>query len=148
MEHIKVDNINLEELTRIHLLCDKDFIPALSSRVDIKDYCVKLRNRANLITLNQGTEIIGLVAVYTNDQQKRIAYISSVCILKQYREKGFSKVLLKETIKYSSSIGMQRIHLEVGINNIPAIRLYESLGFNPIEKKTETQIMELILPKE
>jgi ribosomal protein S18 acetylase RimI-like enzyme len=65
--------------------------------------------------------------------------------LKQYRGNGLSKVLLREAIKYSSLIGMQRIQLEVGLKNFSAIRLYKSIGFETIEVRIETQIMELIL---
>ena len=143
---IKLNNINLTELIKIHQLCDKDFVPKLSSRVNIEDYCKKLFNNANFVTINSDEKIIGLVAIYTNNFQTKEAYISSVCLLKEYRGKGLSKVLISETIKYTVSLGMEIIRLEVGIENETAKKLYESFNFYMVERRgNDTQIMELKL---
>ena len=50
---IEVNRINLSELIELHTLCDKDFIPPLSDRVDIRSYCEKLVINAELITSPQ-----------------------------------------------------------------------------------------------
>lgn len=143
---IKLNNINLIELIKIHQLCDNDFVPKLSSRVNIDDYCKKLFNNANFVTINSDEKVIGLVAIYTNNFQTKEAYISSVCLLKEYRGKGLSKVLISETIKYTASLGMEIIRLEVGIENETARKLYESFNFYMVERRgNDTQIMELKL---
>lgn len=142
-----INKINLNELIEIHLLCDKDFVPALSSRVSIPDYCKKLHTHADIISLIHKNKTIGLVAVYANNKKERTAYISSVCMLKEFRGKGYSRLLLENAIVYVKLKELNYIHLEVGLENVPAISLYESLGFIQIKKDLVTQIMELVINK-
>jgi ribosomal-protein-alanine acetyltransferase len=55
--------------------------------------------------------------------------ITNVEIKEGYRGRGLSKMLLKELIKTGRSIGGKQFTLEVRAGNMPAIALYESLGF-------------------
>lgn len=145
---VLINKINLNELIEIHLLCDEDFVPALSSRVSIPEYCKKLHAHADIISLMHNKKTIGLVAVYANNQQERTAYISSVCMIKEFRGKGYSRLLLESTIEYVKLKELKFIHLEVGLENLPAISLYESFGFIHIKKGLLTQIMELVINKQ
>lgn len=129
METIRINKIDLGELERIHLLCDEDFIPKLSLRVNIKEYCKKIFNLSEIITIESGNNIAGLTSIYTNDMVGHQAYISSMCILKEFRGMGFSRTLMNESIKLAIKKKMRFIRLEVGINNVAAIKLYESFDF-------------------
>ncbi len=60
------------------------------------------------------------------------ADIQSVYTLKEYRQKGFAKTLLKNAITDCENRGMQKIFLEVRENNFSAIKLYQSFGFKQI----------------
>ena len=62
--------------------CDADFVPLLSSRVEIKNYAKKIINKATRFEAWSGDTLLGLVAAYYNDQEKRIAYITSISVLK------------------------------------------------------------------
>jgi ribosomal protein S18 acetylase RimI-like enzyme len=50
-------------------------------------------------------------------------------VLAAYRGQGIGHSLLKAAIIRSWDIGLERIELEVRVDNQPAIALYESLGF-------------------
>ena len=63
-----------EHLTR----CDTDFVPPLSGRVEINDYVQKIFGKATTFEAWSSGALVGLVATYCNDQEKRIAYI---CLL-------------------------------------------------------------------
>jgi ribosomal protein S18 acetylase RimI-like enzyme len=47
----------------------------------------------------------------------------------QFRRKGIGEQLVIKTINTSKEIGLERIELEVYKSNIPAIKLYEKIGF-------------------
>jgi [ribosomal protein S18]-alanine N-acetyltransferase len=51
-----------------------------------------------------------------------------------HRGKGFGKALMKACVDDLRSDGAKRIVLEVSVENAGAIRLYESLGFQKIER--------------
>ncbi len=71
-------------------------------------------------------------------------YINNVVIDKNYRGKGYSKILMEALLKEGRSKGIDEYTLEVRVSNTPAIKLYEGLGFvsegirkNFYEKPTE-----------
>ncbi len=53
-----------------------------------------------------------------------------VFVLTEYRRRGIGRSLMEEVVSYSYP---NKLSLEVLINNIPAIKLYESLGFVKVE---------------
>lgn len=60
--------------------------------------------------------------------------ICSIATDKNFRGKGFAERLLKESIEEMKLNGISSILLYVNINNQPAIRLYEKIGFQKISK--------------
>lgn len=109
--------------------CDASFVPPLSDRVVISDYAQKLANNATLFEAWTGDTLVGLVAAYCNDQEKRIAYITSVSVLNEWVGKGIAAYLMNQCIKYAKTSGMLQIRLEVASTNAPAIKLYMKSGF-------------------
>lgn len=60
------------------------------------------------------------------------AELNNIVIKKQYRKKGYSKVLLHELINISKKNNCKKINLEVNLENIPAINLYKSFNFENV----------------
>ncbi len=119
-----------EEALVTHLrACDADFIPPLSSRVEISDYAKKIVGHANRFEAWSGRVLVGLVAAYCNDQDKLTAYITSVSLLKEWTGKGIGSRLMEQCIEYAKSLGIRQIDLEVATDNTSAIRFYETCGF-------------------
>ena len=58
--------------------------------------------------------------------------IGSIAVLPEYRRKGIAAELLKGLIKSCEKAETEDIYLEVRVSNIPAIKLYESFGFEII----------------
>jgi ribosomal protein S18 acetylase RimI-like enzyme len=109
--------------------CDADFVPPLSGRVEIKDYAKKIINKATRFEAWSDGTLLGLLAAYCNDQEKRIAYISSVSVQKEWMGKGIAARLMSRCVEHAKASGMWQISLEVAGGNAPAIRLYEKSGF-------------------
>jgi ribosomal-protein-alanine N-acetyltransferase len=55
--------------------------------------------------------------------------ISSIAIDKNYRGKGLAEELLKESIEEMKLNKISSILLYVNVNNLPALKLYEKIGF-------------------
>lgn len=109
--------------------CDADFVPRLSDRVEIAEYAKKIAGKAMRFEAWSGNELVGLVAAYCNDREKRIAYITSVSVLREWTGKGIAASLMQQCIEHAKTSGMRQISLEVAGNNAPAIKLYEKSGF-------------------
>lgn len=120
-----------------HLLyCDAYFVPPLSGRVEISSYAQKMVDKATRFEAWASGTLAGLVAAYDNNQEKRIAYITSVSVLKEWTGQGIAERLMNQCVEYVKASGMWQIRLEVAAENTPAIKLYEKSGF--VAGKTNT----------
>jgi GNAT superfamily N-acetyltransferase len=60
----------------------------------------------------------------------RVGYVKRVIVLPEYRKLGLARQSMQYIIEYArSELSLTAIDLHVWEENIPAIRLYESLGF-------------------
>jgi ribosomal protein S18 acetylase RimI-like enzyme len=107
--------------------CNKNFIPALSARVNITDYATKILQHSITFEAWSSDTLIGLVAVYLN--QLPIGFISSVSLLSSYQKQGVAQKLLEQCKEYAVTNGFSELQLEVEVNNIKAIKLYTKNGF-------------------
>ncbi|MCC6004758.1 MAG: ribosomal protein S18-alanine N-acetyltransferase [Thermofilum sp.] len=64
-------------------------------------------------------------------EDKRL-HIHSIAVIEGFRGKGIGKKLLEETVKLANNVGVKEIYLEVKTQNIPAITLYEKMGFKRV----------------
>jgi len=108
---------------------NKQFVPLLSSRVDIEAYAHKIFDNTYRMEAWDSTELVGLVATYCNDSERMIAYITNVSVFTDWAGKGLGSDLLQRTVLHMQSIGLAQIRLEVDRNNVTAMRLYERAGF-------------------
>lgn len=55
--------------------------------------------------------------------------ITNVAVAEKFRRRGIGRALMEYMLKEAALLGMESMTLEVRVSNIPAISLYESLGF-------------------
>jgi mycothiol synthase len=82
----------------------------------------------------------GVIAAYVNcwlDPLNRIGDFGPVGARSAYRRQGLTRAVLLEGLRRFQARGMQRACVSTGVNNTPAIRLYESIGFVPVNKYLE-----------
>lgn len=151
MEHfdlnieISVNSINFKNLLDLLIKCDSDFVPALSSYVDIKLYCKKLHKKAEIISAKVDKRIAGITAIYCNNQKTRIAYISLLCVDSKYRNKGIAKIMLKKAVQLALQKDMVVIRVQTSVYNSNAINLYYSQGYFFESKREFTIFMRKLL---
>jgi ribosomal protein S18 acetylase RimI-like enzyme len=114
-----------------HLLraCDSHFVPPLSQRVDIDAYAAKLALHARQATAWQDGGLVGLVALYCNDLDRRTAFITSVSVEPGHARRGIAGRLLDEALAIARGAGMRAVELEVDGANDAALALYRKHGF-------------------
>lgn len=126
-------------------VCDENFLPPLSHRVNIKDYAKKLKRNSIRFEAWSGNTLIGMVAIYCNDN--RLAYISSVSVLNDWTGKGIARKLMRQCIENVKKKGVQQLSLEVNQENFVAIELYEKSGFIMNKISGEFIVMNLFLDR-
>lgn len=132
---IRINMATVDEISSHLTRCSGNYNPPLRTRVNIKDYSMKIRSKAITFEAMSGGKLEGLVAAYFNDAAGRTGFITNVSVTEQFTGKGIATVLLRECIRYAGENDVERISLEVSEDNAVALRLYERLGFSRCDEK-------------
>jgi ribosomal protein S18 acetylase RimI-like enzyme len=68
------------------------------------------------------------------DPVNRIGELGEVGTVPAYRRRGLMRPALVECLRRMQACGMERACVSTGIENWPAIRLYESIGFKAVNE--------------
>ncbi|MGM9516468.1 GNAT family N-acetyltransferase [Roseateles sp. DB2] len=121
--------------------CDADFMPPLSSRLDLHAYASKLVQRAQRAELWHGSLLVGLVAIYANGEPGTEAFVTSVSLEPAWRGQGWADRLLDAACEQARAAGLAGVSLEVHCDNASAIRLYERHHFVPGDRHAQNLLM-------
>jgi mycothiol synthase len=96
-----------------------------------------------IIFFQDGSRVAGYCWTFVMPRHEAsVGIISMIGIHPDYRSRRLGRPLLQESLRYLASQGVAAVELEVDSANLPAIRLYHSLGF---EKVAESQWFEASL---
>jgi ribosomal protein S18 acetylase RimI-like enzyme len=79
----------------------------------------------------------GVIAAYVNgwiDPVNKIGDFGPVGALQAYRRQGLTRAVLIEGLHRMKSYGMDRVCISTGVSNVPAKQLYESIGFEIVNR--------------
>ena len=141
----KIKKSTEEEIFSHLKKCKNDFNPPLDSKVNIREYSIKLFDNAITFEAWIGNILIGLVAAYFNDMENHSGYITNVSLTKEYIGRGIASKLLSMCINYGKQHNFKKIHLEVLKGNSKAILLYQRHGFIEFDEKDNFMLMKLEL---
>lgn len=113
--------------------------------IDLDAYLRRLDERAEIHADHEGARCRGLVAFYCNNTATRQAYITLVLVAPQDRASGLGRALVSAVLDTCRSRGFATCGLEVRGDNLPALALYESLGFTLVEQRAGKQLLEMTL---
>ena len=77
--------------------------------------------------------IIAICLIDFNEEDLDGICISCLCVKKEYRHKGLGRKILSFCIDNCICHGFEEFYLHVATTNINALKLYTSLGFEPIK---------------
>ncbi|SKB36651.1 GNAT family N-acetyltransferase [Macellibacteroides fermentans] len=109
----------------------------------------KFVDKGNVFAIFDEGKIIALLNVYCNNFETKIAYINNVEVLRSYRGKGLSKIIMNSALTYCTKQGFKTVTLHVAPSNIVAEKLYLSLGFEKtgVQKKQGEDLLNEYLLK-
>ncbi|KAJ0243665.1 hypothetical protein HA466_0196920 [Hirschfeldia incana] len=143
---------DLERLEQIHrdifpIRYESEFFQNVVNGGDILSWAAVDRSRPDglsdeligFVTAKMGlakeTEISDLIRYDSCKGEETLVYILTLGVVESYRKRGIAKLLIKEVIKYASSIPVCRgVYLHVIAHNSPAIRLYKRMSFRCVRR--------------
>ena len=139
---VLIENKTQAEILKYFKSNSRVFFEPLDNRVNIDEYARKLAKFSTQFWLYDEGSLVGFMAAYLNDTSSKIAYISTISVIKSYQGKGGGKLLINNLIQLAARKKFYKIRLEVAANNSKAIRFYRKQGFYLFMKKDESYIME------
>ncbi|ERK57621.1 acetyltransferase, GNAT family [Gemella bergeri ATCC 700627] len=97
-------------------------------------YNINSYRRAYFIIMDDNNEILGGVGIAEFFGFKDCAEIQKLYLTSKSKGRGLGKHLMKVAEDYAKLVGYKRLYLETYSSLVPAIKLYELLGFKQIEK--------------
>lgn len=118
-----IRNASVKDLRRMHKL-ERICFKRGFQRVQIES--LLLNPNAFSLVFEDKKKIIGSLILYTDGNGAKVLTIG---VHPSFRRKGIGKKLMFEAEAIVKSLKLSNINLEVSTNNVPAINLYTSLGF-------------------
>ncbi|MCV2369882.1 GNAT family N-acetyltransferase [Roseateles oligotrophus] len=118
---------------------DGDFVPPLSSSVDLTEYSNKLYNKATIFSVHDKGALVAVMAVYCTDAVNRVAYGTMLAVAATHRIYGLGPNLIKSTLDFLKKSEFKVFRLEIYKTNPRVITLYRRLGFS-IASETDTSV--------
>ena len=121
-----VRRVSKKDLTRIYEI-ELECFPRDAYPKSLLSYYLVLAEDTSFVIEVDG-KVVGYVIVLI--RWGNLGHILSVAIDPKYRGRGLGRLLLKEAIEsIRREKGVKVFRLEVRASNVPAIKLYRSLGF-------------------
>ena len=136
----KINNSSIEDIVQHLNKCSKFFIPELKTYVNISEYSNKIFNKSVRFEAYDGDDLIGLLALYINEDDKS-TFITNLSVDINYQRTGVSKKLLENCKNFNTHQKYDFILLEVFKNNINAINFYKKNNFKILKKMEDKLIM-------
>ncbi len=131
-----VNGITLEPMTMDHLdvvvELEIESFPVPWSR-EAFDYDMEKNHLAHYWIMVRDETIIGYAGIWLVGD---IAHLTTICIQETWRGKGLGRWLLLNTMLLGEKLGARRFTLEVREKNESIIKLYESVGYREVGRRT------------
>ena len=124
-------NLRLEALQQAPMAFGNSYEESVTRTDD--DWKTKLESKNNYIFVAQnGAEYVGMAAAYQEQgaRIKHTGYVWGVYVRNTYRGQNIGKQLMQAVLaELKSNNEIEKINLNVNVNQIAAVKLYESLDF-------------------
>ena len=122
----QVTEAEADKLTEIHVEC----FPRYWNREVFTDFFAVKDTFAFLV--EEGQEAIAMLVYRVAFDQ---AEILTLAVLPAYRKLGIARKLVVDMLEKCKALGVEKLFLEVEVDNNPAIKLYENSGFQHINRR-------------
>ena len=119
--------------------CDKAFSKSVLNRLDF-DLLFDKIDRYAFFCIAYREDVIGYAAMYANDSQTKVAYITLIGVCQDWQNCGIGSSLMEWCVRIAKSRGMESIKLEVTCDNTSAQNFYKKHGFIVVGNGTEDSL--------
>ncbi|SHK85403.1 Acetyltransferase (GNAT) family protein [Fibrobacter sp. UWT2] len=112
---------------------DDYFVPAMSVRVNLRDWAVKMCKYAVIFEYELDGEIIGLGATYFNNAPA-YSFGTYVCVKKEYQKEMYGVELIQKMIDFARENGSKGFKCEIRKSNKPLVKFYKLMGLEAVEE--------------
>ena len=106
------------------------------------EFFKKLAAKAEVLSHDVFEQCLGFVFFYCNEPDKYSSYITLLMVAPAARKLGIGAGLVRYVLALTAKRGFRVCRLEVRKENAAAIKLYETMGFCPIEDRGDKYLME------
>lgn len=110
---------------------------------ELKKYLNKIDNSCCWVKHYENNSLAGFIAYYCNDLIHKKAFITLVLVASNYRGLNIAKKMLNKVLFDIQARGFNSCALEVKIDNLIAIKVYQSLGFKKISTIKSDKILNM-----
>lgn len=135
----------ISEIENLLTQVDEDFCPPISLRVGIPQYAEKIARDAAVFSAYDKGRMIAFIAIYCNELDSRVAFMTMVAVANQYRKSGLASSLIETGIRHIRRLGFNSFRLEVHKTNLNAVAMYKRLGFATVSESDQSLFMEMII---
>ena len=136
-----IDKATVEDLLSFFKESDNLFDPPLSSYVDIEAYALKVRTLARTFEAWNNGILIGYVAAYLNDVNKKEGFVLNLSVFPEYRKYKVFQTLTKDLIETAKGEGFEQLFFEVQKKEKLLIELYRRSGYKYLKDKDEHHVI-------
>lgn len=128
----------LEELS-----FNSEFLPFTDE--ELKNYFIKIDGLSTFEKYYINGNLAGFISFYCNDRDTKEAYITLVLVDQKFRGMKIAKMMLIKVLAYVKDNKFSKCSLEVNRNNLAAINLYKSIGFNEVNINNDNIYMTVLV---
>ena len=125
---LKIEKMTISDLEEIKDVLEKDFDDFWKDNT-LKEELLSNYSYFITIKLSKTNEILGFAGF---KKTLDTADIMNIVVRKDFRNKKIGKKLLTSLIQKAKEQDIKTIFLEVNSKNLPALKLYENIGFKKI----------------
>jgi len=129
MEDIKVEKMDFNHFEKIKDILEDEFDDFWNSQI-LKDE-LENENTRYVVAIKNG-EVSGFAGIKYNFDTVEVM---NIVTKKNQRRNGLATILLRNLIEISKEFNVSKILLEVNEQNLPAINLYNKLGFFEVGRR-------------
>lgn len=116
---VSIKREHIKEIAKLEKIC---FSTPWSEETLLDAY----KNGTKFFVAEKGGKVLGYIGISCVIDE---GYITNVAVFPEHRRQGVGKALIERIFSLARDEGLAFVSLEVRESNIPAITLYESLGF-------------------
>lgn len=111
---------------------------------DARKYARKVHRNGHLLVAHIGSENVGCLVLYCNDDVTEQAFIPFLAVQEGFRRKGVATAMLRLAISRARRFGMRSLALTVDSSNGAAQQCYARLGFRATNDDGRRRFMQLL----